>query len=137
MKPFLLFVLPVLMALNACDDNERELLTVGTLQSFEANCEGGANFIVELVEPIPAEVKTIGDTDYFFAGNRQYLKVDAKTYIPEIFEATQEEMIRIYSPDSPLTSGANVMIEGSIFGCTSGNHGRLTNNFYRFYVIAK
>lgn len=115
---------------NSCSNEEKE--QNGDILSKCTNSETR----VILEEFIPATVKSIEETDYFFNDNRFYLEVNAETYLPELADQYNETKIRIFAPGKNLGAiGKEVMIKGTIVYCITTDHGRTTNNIWDFYLI--
>ena len=116
------------------------LLVIGCSEdNYKAPLENYCNesmFIQELSENTPVTVKSVKEGEPFYMGSKIYYEIDAKTYLPEVFEQQPDMYIRVF-PINKINSniGSQIMVKGTISTCFTGNHGLLTNDYKGFYLL--
>jgi len=69
-------------------------------------------------------------------GSKTYHEIDAKTYLPEVFEQQPDMYIRVF-PINKINYeiDSQIMVKGTITSCITGDHGLLTNDYKGFYLL--
>ena len=85
-------------------------------------------------------VKQTTDTDYIFNKNLLYVLIDTETELPELYAKTpQQKFIKVFSCSNLNLNNSNIdkpiKISGKLFNCSTGDHGRETNDIHTFKII--
>lgn len=124
-------IISTIMISSSCKKNETKSLVC-------YNCKD-ATFVQDF-KNINGTIKKVSTDDYFFNGNKFYLSVDTELQLPEFFKNNpNQKIIKLFSclmqnyTNDDLEK--TVTISGKLYNCTTGNHGRLTNDLHTFQIF--
>ena len=85
-------------------------------------------------------VKQTNNTDYIFNKNLLYVLIDTETELPELYaKDPQQKFIKVFSCSRLNLNNENVdktiRISGKLYNCSTGDHGRDTNDIHTFKII--
>jgi hypothetical protein len=128
MKTLTIFLLGILMVNCSGADNDNEVSL--------ADCDE-STLIYELTEKVPVTINKVKEGEPFYNGSKIYYELDVESHLSEILEKVENrKTIRIFPVNNINNDvGSEIMIGGKIISCFTGNHGLLTNNYIRFYLL--
>ena len=126
-----LLMVMLIIGMFSCSDSDSQELP----EDIQALCNNTLESNLK-AQNTPAVVREVEEGQPFFNGIKIYYEVDAEEYFPELFELNQVKMIRIFPVNEPIGEiGDRVRLRGNIFGCITGAHGLVTNDYKGFYLI--
>lgn len=89
---------------------------------------------------INGTLKQVSDIDYVFNESSFYILVDAEVELPDLYSKNpQEKFIKVFSCSKMNFNIENkdkaIKISGKLYNCTTGDHGRQTNNLHTFKIF--
>jgi len=127
MKTLAIFLMGLLMVNCSNNNNNDEVALEGC---------GESTLIQKLTEDIPVTVKGVKEGEPFYNGSKIYYEVDAEAYLPEVFEQNGEKYLRLF-PINKINDNmdSQIIVNGTVTSCLTGNHGLMTNNYIAFYLL--
>lgn len=124
-------ILALLMLGSACKEDDPKSDSCKTCDT---------TVFIQDFKAITGVVKMVNNDDYVYNGNQFYLLLDTETQLPEFFSKNpNQKFIKLFSCSKSNFSmddmEKTINISGKLYNCTTGNHGRPTNDIHTFQIF--